>query len=195
MSIVLRSFEEQQVHRLHLLTWVNYYKSLSMQFSLLVVMCLPNYHFGCHSNQSNSVFWTKYVYSIVDYSSNISILSINEKLPLTRVHLTQKHIWISLDRELPSVQLSFLWCTILWISTTENGVRHTWMHDTVSVMNTRCFHWVLWKLAKWWWFLKVWACLAVFDGIIETISMAFSRNIFQAYTGIFVFENNVFTFW
>ena len=36
--------------------------------------------------------------------------------------------------------------------------------------------------------------LALFDGIIETISMAFSRNIFQAYTGIFIFENNVFTF-
>ena len=69
------------------------------------------------------------------------------------------------------------------------------MHDTLSVMNTRCFHWVLWELSKWWWFLKVWASLALFDGIIETISMAFLRNIFQAYTGIFVFENNVFTFW
>ena len=41
------------------------------------------------------------------------ILSINEKLPLTRVHLTQEHIWIFLDRELPSVELSFLWCTVL----------------------------------------------------------------------------------
>ena len=41
------------------------------------------------------------------------ILSINEKLPLTRVHLTHEHIWIFLDRELPSVQLSFLWCTVL----------------------------------------------------------------------------------
>ena len=41
------------------------------------------------------------------------ILSINEKLPLTRIHLTQEHIWIFLDRELPSVQLSFLWCTVL----------------------------------------------------------------------------------
>ena len=45
------------------------------------------------------------------------ILSINEKLPLTRVHLTQEHIWIFLDRALPSVQLSFLWCTVLWIGT------------------------------------------------------------------------------
>ena len=36
------------------------------------------------------------------------ILSINEKLPLTRVHLTQEHIWIFLDRESPSGQLSFL---------------------------------------------------------------------------------------
>ena len=38
------------------------------------------------------------------------------------------------------------------------------------------------ELAKWWWFLKVWTALALFDGIIETISMVFSRNIFQAYT-------------
>ena len=123
------------------------------------------------------------------------IVSINEKLPMTRVHLTQEQIWIFLDRELPSVQLSFLWYTVLWIGTTENGVRHTWMHDALSLMNTRYFHWVLWELAKWWWFLKVWTSLALFDGIIETISMAFSRNIFQAYTGIFVFKNNVFTFW
>ena len=34
----LRSFEEQQDHRPHLLTWVNSYKSLNMYFSLLVVM-------------------------------------------------------------------------------------------------------------------------------------------------------------
>ena len=107
------------------------------------------------------------------------ILSINEKLPLTRVHLTQEHIWIFLDRELPSVQLLFLWCTVLWIGTTENGVRHTWMHDTLSLMNTRCFYWILWELAKWRWFLKVWAAHALFDGIIKTISMAFSKNIFR----------------
>ena len=67
--------------------------------------------------------------------------------------------------------------------------------NTLSLMNTRSFHWVLWELAKWWWFLKVWASLALFDGIIETILMAFSRNIFQAYAGMFVFENNIFTFW
>ena len=108
----------------------------------------------------------------------VDILSINEKLPLTRVHLTQEHIWMFLDRELPSVQFSFLWCTVLCIDTTENGVRHTWMHDTLSLMNTRCFHWVLWELANWWWLLNVWASLALFDGIIETISMAFSRNIY-----------------
>ena len=126
---------------------------------------------------------------------SINILSINEKLPLTRVHLTQEYIWIFLDIELSSVQLSFLWCTVLWRGTIENGVRHTWMHDTLSLMNTRWFHWVLWELAKWWWFLNVWASLALFDGIIKTISMAFSRNIFQAYTGMFAFENNVFTFW
>ena len=68
-----RSFEEQQAHGPHLLTWVSSYKSLSMHFSLLVVMFLPNYPFGCHSNQSNSAFWTKCVYSVEDYSSNISI--------------------------------------------------------------------------------------------------------------------------
>ena len=68
-----RSFEEQQVHGPHLLTWVNSYKSLSMLFSLLVVMFLPNYPFGCHSNQSNSAFWTKCVYSVEDYSSKMSI--------------------------------------------------------------------------------------------------------------------------
>ena len=125
---------------------------------------------------------------------SIYILSINEKLPLIRVHLTQEHIWIFMDRELPSVQLSFLLSTVLWIGTTENGVHRTWMHDTLSLMNTTCFHWVLLELAKWWWFLKVWASLALFDWIIETILMAFSKNIYQAYTGMFVSENNVFTF-
>ena len=124
-----------------------------------------------------------------------SIPSISETLPPTCVHLTEEYIWISMDRELPSVQLSFLWCTVLWIGTTENSVCHKWMHYTLSLMSTRCFHRVLWELAKWWWFLKVWASLALFDGIIKTISMAFSRNIFQAYIDMFVFENNVFTFW
>ena len=123
-----------------------------------------------------------------------TILSMNEKLPLTGIHLTLEYIWIFLDRELPSVQLSFLWCTVLWNGTTENGVRHTWMHDTLSVMNTRCFHWVLWELAKFWWFLKVWASFTLYDGIIETISIAFSYNLFQSYTGIYVFENNVLHF-
>ena len=52
--VYLRRFEEQKAHGPHLLTWVNSYKSLSMHFSLLVVMYLPNCHFGCHSNQSNS---------------------------------------------------------------------------------------------------------------------------------------------
>ena len=33
-----RSFEEQQAHGPHLLTWVISYKSWSMQFSLLIVM-------------------------------------------------------------------------------------------------------------------------------------------------------------
>ena len=72
------------------------------------------------------------------YGDLVYILNIKEKLHLTR--LTQEHIWIFLDRELPSVQL------------------------------------------------------ALFDGIIKTISMAFSRNIFLIYTDMFVFEN-VFVFW
>ena len=88
-------------------------------------------------------------YSLSWWSKDVYILSINKKLPLTRVHLTQEQIWIFLYRELPSVQLPFLWCTVLRIGTTENGVRHTWIHDSLSLMNTRCFHWVLWELAKW----------------------------------------------
>ena len=44
-----------------------------MHFSLLVVMFLPIYPFGCHSSQSNSAFWTKCVYSVKDHSSNRSI--------------------------------------------------------------------------------------------------------------------------
>ena len=44
-----------------------------MHFSILVVMFLPNYPFGYDSNQSNSAFWTKCVYSVEDYSSNMSI--------------------------------------------------------------------------------------------------------------------------
>ena len=150
------------------------------------------------------VYMLCYVHNFIDISclcNRITYLakiiltttSINEKLPLTRVPFTQEHFWIFLDRELPSVQLSFLWCTVLWIGITENGVRHTWMHDTLSLMNTRCFHWGLWELAKWWWFLKVWASFTLFDGIIETISMAFSRNIFQAYTGIIVFQKLMFS--
>ena len=35
------------------------------------------------------------------------ILSINEKLRLTRVHLTREHMWSFLDGELPSIHLSF----------------------------------------------------------------------------------------
>ena len=111
------------------------------------------------------------VFSLMYY-----IRSVNEKLPLTRVH-------IFLDRELPSVQLSFLWCTVLGIGTAEKVfVRR---ECTIPFTNE---HRVLWELAKWWWLLKVWASLALFDRIIETISMAFSRNIFQAYSGIFVLK-------
>ena len=65
-----------------------------------------------------------------------SILSINEKLPMTRVHLTQEHFWFFLNRELPSLQLSFLWCTVPCIGTTENGIRHKWNHDILSLTST-----------------------------------------------------------
>ena len=47
-------------------------------------MVLPNYHFGCHSNQSNSAFWTKCVYSVEDYSSNISIKLLSTYLQWVR---------------------------------------------------------------------------------------------------------------
>ena len=64
--------------------WVNSYKSLSMHFSLLVVMFLPNYPFSCHSNRSNLAFWTKCVYSVEDYSSNISIKLLSTYLQWVR---------------------------------------------------------------------------------------------------------------
>ena len=66
-----RSFDEQEAHGPHFLTWVNSYKSLSMHFSLLVAMFLQIYYLGYHNNQSNSAFWTKCIYSFGDYSSNI----------------------------------------------------------------------------------------------------------------------------
>ena len=68
-----RSFDERGAHGPHLLSWINSYESLIMHFSLLVIMFLPIYHFGCQSNQSNVAFWTKCIYSVEDYSSNISI--------------------------------------------------------------------------------------------------------------------------
>ena len=79
-----RSFDEQAAHGPHLLTWVNSYKSLSMHFSLLVAMFLPIYPFDCHSNQSNSAFWTKCIYSVEDYSSNISIKLLSTYLQWVR---------------------------------------------------------------------------------------------------------------
>ena len=81
------------------------------------------------------------------------------------------------------------------IGTTENGIRHEWNHDMRSLTSTSCFHWFLWEIAKLWCFLKIGASLSLFDGIIETISMAFSWNIFQIYNRMFIFENNVFKFW
>ena len=79
-----RSFDEQEAHRPHLLTWVNSYKSLIMHFSLLVALFLPVYPFGRHNNQSNSAFWTKCIYSVEDYSSNISIKLLSTYLQWVR---------------------------------------------------------------------------------------------------------------
>ena len=42
-NVLLEKFWETAGHGPHLLTWVNSYKSLSMHFSLLVVMFLPYY--------------------------------------------------------------------------------------------------------------------------------------------------------
>ena len=89
------------------------------------------------------------------HSGISNILSINEKLPMTRVHLTQEHFWFFLNRELPSLRLSFLWCTVPCIGTTENGIRHEWNHDTLSLTSTSCFHLFLWETAKLWCFLKL----------------------------------------
>ena len=64
------------------------------------------------------------------------ILSNNEKLPMTRVPLTQEHYWFFLNRELPSLQLSFLRCTVPCIGTTGNGIRHEYNHETRSLTST-----------------------------------------------------------
>ena len=109
-----RSFPEQQAHGSHLLTWVNSYKSLSKHFSLLVAMFLPIYPFGCHSNQSDSAFWTTCIYSVEDYSSNISIKLLSTYLQWVRNkgllsyfpsqvgHLSPSHL-----HRLPGVLLHF----------------------------------------------------------------------------------------
>ena len=79
-----RGFDNQEAHVPHLLTWVNSYKSLSVLFSLLVAMFLPIYPFGCHSIQLYSTFWTKCMYSVEDYSSNIFIKLLSTYLQWVR---------------------------------------------------------------------------------------------------------------
>ena len=111
---------------------------------------------------------------------------------MTRVHLTKEQFWFFLNRE-NCRHFSFF--VVYSIGTTENGIRHKWNHDTCSLTSISCFHWFLWEIAKLWCFLKIWPSLFLSDGIIETISMAFSWNIFQAYNRMFIFENNVFKFW
>ena len=44
---------------------------------------------------------------------------------------------------------------------------------------TKAHIWLFLELAKWWWFLKVWVTLVLFDIIIETISMPWFRWRFQ----------------
>ena len=69
-------------------------------------MFLPNYPFGCHSNQLNSAFWTKCVYSVEDYSSNISIKHICNELEIkvSQVdHLSPPHLY-----HLPGAALAVL---------------------------------------------------------------------------------------
>ena len=55
-----------------------------MHFSLLVAMFFCNLSFCCHSNQSNSAFWTKCIYSEEYYSSNISIKLLSTYLQWVR---------------------------------------------------------------------------------------------------------------
>ena len=144
----------------------------------------------CYKFQENLL--KVWFYTIISWFYTC-ILSINEKLTLTHIHLTGAH----LDPSGQRIAICSAYIFVVYSPMNRNYRKRcsSRMHDILSVMNTRCFHWVLWELAKSWWFLKVWASLALFDGIIKTILMAFSRNIFQAYTGIFVFENNIFTFW
>ena len=47
-------------------------------------MFLPNYPFGCHSNQSNLAFWTKCVYSVEDYSNNMSMKRLSTYMQRVR---------------------------------------------------------------------------------------------------------------
>ena len=131
------------------------------------------------------------------------IHSVHIVLPLVRhdlitglIVLWGPKLWNPVSSEKRIIQLSFLWCAVPYIGTTENGIRHEWNHDTRSLTSTSCFHfhWFLWGIAKLWCFLKIGAPLSLFDGIIETILMAFSWNIFQAYNRMFIFENNVFKF-
>ena len=85
----------------------------------------------------------------------------------------------------------FLRCTVLCIGTTENGICHTWMHDTSSLTITKCYR----------------NCKVLV--LPESLSFASSiswhnRNHFDdvfkedlsgIHWHVFVFENNVFKFW
>ena len=130
-------------------------------------------------NLDNRVF---FFFCIEGYVHLLNYMGINEKLPMGLVHLTKEHIWFILDRKLPSLHLSFLLCTSLCIGTTENGICRTWMHDTRTLTNIVVLSESLSLAFSIWWNNR-----NSFDG--------FSRNIFQAYTGVFVFENDVLKIW
>ena len=120
------------------------------------------------------------------------------KIPIQYANYTEHQCKVTNDlRTLNkgALQLSFLWCTVPCIGTTENGIRHEWNHGIHLLTNASCFHWFLWEIAKLQCFLKIGASPSPFDGIIETISMVFSWNIFQTYNCMFIFENYVFKFW
>ena len=87
-------------------------------------------------NSSNILLFGTYQVNAHIWEGFKNILSIVEVTTDSRTLTTGAHLDLS-GKELPSVQFSILWCIMLWIGTTENGVHHTWMHDTLSLMDTR----------------------------------------------------------
>ena len=98
-----------------------------------------------------------------------NILSVNENLSLTRVHLKKKRAYLTLSRQ--SYRLftfHFVLDTVLYMGTTRNVIG-----DSCLLISVSHFHWVLLELAKCLWFLKVWISRSLVEGVTETIWMAF----------------------